>query len=99
MVLEHLFDFVEEDTGLGLGGLCGVIPLLLPSTEEDFAFGKKGAQGGSKDRDTGSGPEECAPGGVGNEVEVDDCGDEVADSVSLLEDAAGKTTGLDGEVL
>jgi len=99
MVLEHLLDFVEEDAGLGLGRLDGVIPLLFSSTKEDITFGKKGAQDGSKGRDTGSGPEECTPCGVGNEVEVDDGGDEVADSVPLLEDAASKTTSLDGEIL
>ena len=99
MVLEHLFDLVEEDAGLGLGGLDGVLPLLLASTEEDVAFGKKGAQDGSKSRDTGSSPEECAPRGFGNEVEVYDGGDEVTDGVTLLHDAAGKTTSLDREVL
>ena len=99
MMLEHLFDFVEEDAGLGLGGIDGVSPLLLSSTDEDLAFWKESAQEGGKSGDTGSSPEESAPSGVGNEVEVDDCGDEVADSVSLLHDTAGKTTSLDGEVL
>ena len=99
VVLEHLLDFVEEDAGLGLGGLDGVIAALLFSTEEDLAFGKKSTQEGGKGRDTGGSPEECAPRGFGNEVEVYDGGDEVADSVTLLHDAAGKTTSLDREVL
>jgi hypothetical protein len=99
MVLEHLFDFVEEDAGLGLSGLDGVVPLLLPGTKEDLAFWKKSAQDGGESGDTGCSPEECTPSGVGNEVEVDYGGDEVTDSVSLLHEAAGKTTSLDGEVL
>lgn len=43
MVLEHLLDLMEEDAGLGLGGLLDVVLPLLPSTDEDFALGEKGS--------------------------------------------------------
>ena len=99
MVLEHLLDFVEEDARLGLSGLFGVFHPLLSSAEEDFALGKKGSQQAGEGGDAGAGPEQCAPGGVGNEVQVDHGGDEIADSISLLHDTAGKTTSLDREVL
>ena len=99
VVLEHLFDFMEEDASLGPGGVDGVVPLLLSSTDEDVAFGKKSAQESGKGRDAGSSPEESTPSGFGNEVEVDDGGDEVTYGVTLLHDAAGKATSLYGEVL
>jgi len=99
MVLEHLADFVEEDAGLGLGGLLGGILPLLVSTEKDFALGKKGAQHASKCRDAGPSKKERTPRCVGNEVEVNDSGDEVTNSISLLHDTAGETASLDRKVL
>ena len=99
MLLEHLLDLVQEDSGFGTGGLSGVVPPFFSSTDEDLAFGEKSAQDGAEGGDAGGGPEESTPGGVGNEVEVDDGGNEVTDGVTLLEDTAGKTTSLDGKVL
>lgn len=99
MLLEHLLDLVEEDAGLGLSGLLGVVLPRFLSAEEEFAFGEKSTQKAGESGDTGTGPEEGAPGGVGDEVQVHDGGDEVADGVTLLQDAAGETTGLDGQVL
>ena len=99
VLLEHLLDLVQEDFCLGSGGLVGVVPPFFSSADKDLAFGEKSAQDGGKGRDAGSGPEESTPGGVGNEVEVDDGGDEVADGITLLEDAASKPTSLDGKVL
>ena len=99
MVLEHLLDFVEEDGGLGPSGLGGIILLLLPSTDEDFAFGKKSAQESSESRDTSSSPEKCTPCGFRHEVEVNEGGNEVTDSITLLHDTASKAASLDREVL
>lgn len=99
MLLEHLLDLVQEDFGFGTGRVSGVVPSLFSSTDEDLTFGEKSAQDCAKGGDAGSGPEETTPCGLGNEVEVDDGGDEVTDGIALLEDTTGKTTGLDGEVL
>ena len=44
-------------------------------------------------------PEERAPGGLGDEVQVDESGDEVTDGVSLLHYTAGETMSLDRKVL
>ena len=85
MVLEHLLDLVEEDACLGLGGLLDLLSLPLPlSAEEDFALGEDSSQATSESGDTGTGPEEGTPRGFWNEVQVDDCGDEVTCSVPLL---------------
>jgi hypothetical protein len=81
-----------------LGRLIELNLLLSSSAEEDFALGKKSSRHGGKGRDTGSSPEQCAPGGVWDKVQVDDSGNEVSDSVSLLEDTASKTTSLDRDV-
>ena len=99
MVLEHLLDLVEEDAGLGLCGLLGVVLLLLLGTKEDFALRKKGSQGTGESGNAGAGPEEGAPTGVGDEIKVYDGSDEVADGITLLHDTTGKTATLDGEVL
>ena len=71
----------------------------MPSADEDFALGKENSQDGGKGRNTRTGPEQRTPTGVRNEVQVDDGGDEVSDSVSLLHNTAGETTSLDREVL
>ena len=99
VLLEHLFDLVQEDLGLGPGGLFGIVPPFFSSADEDLAFGEKSAQDGAEGGDASSGPEESTPGGFGNEIEVDDGGDEVADGVTLLEDTASKPTSLDWKVL
>lgn len=99
MVLEHLLNLVEEDARPCLTWPIGFSLLLSSSTEEDFALGKKSSKHGGKSRDTGSGPEQCTPGCVWNEVEVDDGGNEVSNGVSLLNDATSDTTSLDGDIL
>ena len=71
----------------------------MPSADEDFALGKENSQHGGKGRNTRPGPEQRTPAGVRNEVQVDDGGDEVSDSVSLLHNTASETTSLDREVL
>ena len=73
--------------------------LLLLSTEEDFTLWEKSSNETGESGNTRASPEERAPSGVGDEVQVDEGGDEVADSVSLLHHTAGNTTGLDGKVL
>ena len=98
MLLEHLFDLVEEDAGLGLGWLLVVVLPLSGSTEENFAFGKKGSQGTGESGNAGTSPEESTPSSVRDEVQVDDCGDEVTCCITLLQDTAGETTSLYGKV-
>ena len=71
----------------------------MPCADEDFALGKENSQDGGKGRNTRTGPEQRTPTGVRNEVQVDDGGDEVSDSVSLLHNTAGETTSLDREIL
>ena len=63
-----------------------------------MAFGKGEPQYGSKARDAGTSPELRAPTGFGNEVEVNDSGDEVSTGVSLLHNSASKTASLDRKV-
>lgn len=73
--------------------------LLLLGTEEDFALGQKSTNETGEGGNTCASPEERAPGGLGDEVQVDESGDEVTDGVSLLHYTAGETTSLDRKVL
>ena len=99
VLLEHLAGLVQEDPGL-------VLPLRAASgslglgTKEDLALREERAEDTREGRDAGGAPEEGTPGllGLGDKVEVDDGGDEVADGVALLEDARRETTRLDGQV-
>lgn len=99
VVLEHLLDLVKEDFGLGLSRLFDIVLPLHPGAEEDLTLWKKGTENTGKSGDTGTGPEEGAPGGLGNEIQVDDGSDKVTARVTLLQDTAGNTTSFDGEVL
>jgi len=94
--IQHLFELAKEDAYLEPGGVDGVIPLLLSITEEDIAFGKKGAQHDSESRNLV--PVAAVQNGdVKSKVVVNDGGDEVTESVSLLHDTAqaGKTMSPD----
>ena len=64
-----------------------------------MTLGKGESEYGSKARDTGAGPELIAPGGLRDEVQVDDSSNEISAGISLLHDPATKTTSLYGEVL
>ena len=100
VLLEHLAGLVQEDPGL-------VLPLRAASgslglgTKEDLALREERAEDTREGRDAGGAPEEGTPGllGLGDKVEVDDGGDEVADGVALLEDARRETTRLYGQCL
>lgn len=48
VILEHLPNLMEEDTGLGLAGLLSIHWFLSSSPEEDFALGQNGSQPGGK---------------------------------------------------
>jgi len=98
MILEHLADLVEEDLCSRLGRFIGLGELLSSSTEKDFAFGEESSHHGGKSRDAGSSPEQGTPGGVRDKVEINNSGDEIADSVTLLDNATGKTTSLGRDV-
>ena len=63
-----------------------------------MALGKGDSQQGSEAGDPGTCPELFTPTGVRDEVQIDNGGDEVSSSVSLLEDSTSKTTSFDGKV-
>ena len=97
--LEHLARLVEEDLGLVRRGVAARERLGLRA-KEHLALREEHAQDGGEGRDASCAPEERTPclSRLGNEVEIDDCGDEIADGVALLEDARRETTGFDGQV-
>jgi len=74
------------------------LPLLL-SAEEDFALGQESSNESGESGNTRASPEESAPAGLGDEIQVDESGDEVTGGVSLLHYTAGDTTSLDRKVL
>ena len=88
MLFEHLLDLVEEDAGLGLTGVFDFVLLLSLGTEEDFTLREKGSQDTGESRDTCTGPKERSPTCFWDEVQVYDCGDEVTDGITLLQDSA-----------
>ena len=100
MSLQHLPCLVHEDLRLVRRRLA-LRPLDLLRAQEDGALGEKRADGGSEERDAGRRPEEGAParGNVRDEAEVDASGEQITDSVTLLQDTRPKPTRLDGKVL
>lgn len=98
--LEHLASLMEENLGLVLRGFAA-LALGSLSTKEDFALWQKQSYKRREGREASGSPEERAPclRGVGDEREVDDGCEEVADGIALLENAGSESTDLDGQVL
>ena len=101
MILEHLADLMKEDAGLRWGALI-ILHFRFPlpsSPEENLTLGKERPQHGSETRDPGGRPEQRAPGRVRDQVQVDNGRDEISNTVSLLDNAAGDPTNLYRDVL